>query len=732
MRRLAVLSSLLWALAACSDGGGDAAPDADATGGGDLPLHDLVGADSDAGDPDTAEVEDVEDVEDAEVGPALALHATFDGPPADPLAGTDLESCPTYREERCVGGTLQRCAVYDTAAGAFTDDPEPLVRRTFLYDRWYDLYNSPDGQTVKREFTEAMPGDAPESVWGALDVFDRYEGGGDSAIWTGVALTADAYRYMVTGTEADYARMEQTVREQLLQFDVTGIPGYLARYHFLMAPSGAPQTDAHYLVHGNAEDLDHTHHLMEDSDLPGLPDAYREGTLPVDGEEIDVTPMWRGVPSLDQYTGPLIAFPLVWPLVRDDSLRDRMADHVTCYLKRLRRLEIQNLQDAPEAREALGAFFGSGDLALDPDDIDLLSQDTLVGYYQAGLNELNADTFDRSCPDTIDMEPTRVIDATSDDFLLDMFALARDLDSRHELREQAMDHVYMVNVRGADAVHMLHLAAVAWWMTGDETYLEFLEDELLGNLRADEVALTAQAFRNPPWCYKFYGDHISYGAHWQFLTMLEDGPLKDVLVRAMEEEHWQKAMEPLNNAKFNVMYASVVPESVATGLPEAADMAEELLRTFGGNDGVLDAPRRNYDLDRGEVIASLPDHISLVCPTEEERAMCEEPGTVLGIPLEGEEITYECDGRPGECDMGDGLCANAIASEGVPSPLRIYAGFTWQWDPLQLGKISGNPGQQQTHGRDLSEPYWMARHYDVIEEGDGQILAWEEAGTCSR
>ena len=31
--------------------------------------------------------------------------------------------------------------------------------------------------------------------------------------------------------------------------------------------------------------------------------------------------MWRGAVSLDQYTGPLVAFPLAWPLLRDEALK---------------------------------------------------------------------------------------------------------------------------------------------------------------------------------------------------------------------------------------------------------------------------------------------------------------------------------------------------------------------------------------------------------------------------
>jgi hypothetical protein len=36
----------------------------------------------------------------------------------------------------------------------------------------------------------------------------------------------------------------------------------------------------------------------------------------------------------------------------------------------------------------------------------------------------------------------------------------------------------------------------------------------------------------------------------------------------------------------------------------------------------------------------------------------------------------------------------------------------------------------QSPGRDLSEPYWLARYYGFITEGQGQVLAWREVGGC--
>ena len=52
-----------------------------------------------------------------------------------------------------------------------------------------------------------------------------------------------------------------------------------------------------------------------------------------------------------------------------------------------------------------------------------------------------------------------------------------------------------------------------------------------------------QAFRTPPWCYKYYGDHITYGTHWQLITLLGDSPLRDTMLQAMQEELWEKGID---------------------------------------------------------------------------------------------------------------------------------------------------------------------------------------------
>jgi len=110
-----------------------------------------------------------------EPGPTIATA------PVDPLAGGTKTGCPIYLEERCQAGGLQRCEIFDTTTEAFVDDPDPLLRRVFLYDRWYDLYSSPLGLTAERVFTGPMPGDAPEAEWSSPESFSHWAGASPTA-----------------------------------------------------------------------------------------------------------------------------------------------------------------------------------------------------------------------------------------------------------------------------------------------------------------------------------------------------------------------------------------------------------------------------------------------------------------------------------------------------------------------------------------------------------------------
>lgn len=692
-------SPALWA---CSSENPAFEPDAEADSDAD--------ADADAGAAADADADD-------DTGPrALATRDPMRPAPASGLPAA-VASCPRYLDTRCADGLTQRCEVFDTAAGDFTEAPDPMLRRAHLFERWYELYHAPDGQTANRNLAgETLPG-TPEAEWGRLAHFAGYDAIGDTAIWTGVGLMSFVLRYAVNGTEAEYQRLETKLRQTLALFDVTGVDGYLARHHAIVLPDDAPPTDAHLTKReGTYNPSFHDH----ETDPAVLASA---DTLPVIYSEGVGTPVWLGNPSIDQYSGPLTGFAAAYQYLRDEALRERVVTHVTCYLKRLERVEIVHLQDNPDALAALQPLLVGSSPQVDEGDIDLAALDTMVVYVLPQLNEANADSYPRGCPDALQLEPSRVIDATGDEFYVDVLDLYLDYEG-DQARERGIDHYYAINVSGPHALTLMYLATLAWHLTGDDQYRAFLEDELIGNQRAVDVAYIAGAFALPRWCRKFYADHILFKPVWSFLELLEPGPLKDQLYGVVHEELWGKLMFDVRNLELDMLYAALLPEALAPAREQALAEVEADLPRLGGNGGELDDPRRSYTIDRAWMLENLPEGVAARCPTEAERERCEAGVELFGLTLEGASISHECHGGPGECPMEDGLCTDAMTSVGMPVPWRPYEGFLWEGHPFHIGRGFGVEGGQQSPGLDVIEAYWMARYYGLTDAGTGQVLAW--------
>lgn len=666
------------------------------------------------------------------------------GKPVDPLEGSNVESCAVFQEERCDQGVLQRCDVYDPAAQTWPADVPPMLERAFLYDRWRDLYNSPDGQAVDRDFNATVLPGTPEEEWSNPALLAGYLGAGDGGIWTGWATVAAVLRYSRTGTRADYERMEQQVRDLVTLFDVTGIPGYLARYHYLLLPDGAPDDPEHIIRwEGSAVLNQHDRSVPAPEAIENLPGIYIDGVVEGDGTVWKGTPMWHGRPSIDQYTGPMTALPMAWALLEDEALKDRIAHHMTCYLKRLQRIEIVNLQSNPDLVAGLIGYFTVGELHLDPEDIDLTSLDTIVGYVHRQVNTFNEDDFDTTCPDEVQREPWRVIDASSDTILGELLLLVSDMDTGADsVKATTIDHYYWPSLRGGDAMHLMHLAAIAWYVTGDEHYRSFLYDELIGSIDAIGVANTAGAFVLPKWCRSYYGEQITFGPWWAFIEMLGEGRFKTEMMEAFYSEMYEKLGTDMGNVDLDIMVAGAVDPDIATGRDEALAYAMEQLPWMGGNGGLhmgnpddpkwLRDPRRTYTTTADEIMAAVPPGIVAECPTQAEVDVCGADLTILGVTLPDVSgwSADACTGGSYECVLAEGGCTPMLASAPLPVHLRNHSDYIWQRNPHELGAGAPFEGWRQFGGVDYSVPYWNARRYGFIDEGAGMVLAWKPAGEC--
>ncbi len=711
------------------DIGVDVAPD------GDTP--DVADAAEDADD-DVAE-DAGEDT--SEPLPELVTQAPFTAP-ADPLAGTDVESCALYQETRCVGGELQRCNIYDTAEASFVAEPDPLLERAYLFDRWRDRYTTPSGQAIDRDFVGAVLPGTPEEEWGSDEQFKCYCGTGDGGIWTGWATVAAVLRYTQTGTEADYQRFEQQTRDMLTMYDVTGVPGYMSRNHFLLVPDEAPLTDNIIQRFEGTYVENHHRRVVENPEtIDNLPVEYTEGIEDSEGEVWFGTPMWTGRPSIDQNTGPMTALPMAYGLLRDEDLKDRIEYHLTCYLKRLQRVEFINLQSNEDLLNTLISYFSAGELLLDEGDLDLTEIDRIVGYVQIQINSENEDTYDRSCPDTVQVEPYRVIDAADPRFIVSILDFIKDMDTNDE-RPETFDHYYFPSIRGGDAMHLMHLATMAYHFTGEEQYREFLFRELIGEINTLGVVHVAGAFQLPAFCRSYFGDQITYGPWWAFLQLLGDSELRTSLQEAFHAELWAKHLHETGNVDLAIMYAGGIPEDIAEGRDDAIALIDALLPLMGGNGGALmndpfgadwlTDPKRTYTRTPAQVFEYAGEDVEARCPTDLEVAACTAEIAYAGVPLPGlASGTYECQGAERECAVGEeNQCMTWRTNEALPPPLRGSTDFLWQRDPYAIGESYGTEGYRQYSGTDFSEPYWNARRYGFVTEGAGQVLAWEGTESC--
>ncbi len=113
----------------------DAGDDDDDAGDDDDDAADDDTGDDDTNDDDTSDDDTADDDTDIVID---AITANASSLPAQ------IESCALIEEEQCLGGTLHRCAIYDSIAGEFTDNPPEFLQRILYYDRYGDLYQTKD------------------------------------------------------------------------------------------------------------------------------------------------------------------------------------------------------------------------------------------------------------------------------------------------------------------------------------------------------------------------------------------------------------------------------------------------------------------------------------------------------------------------------------------------------------------------------------------------------------
>lgn len=194
----------------------------------------------------------------------------------------------------------------------------PLYERALAYDRLFQekLQPRPHGGVVNVSFPA---GSDPRSA-SAIGYDDQQ----DSAIWTGIYLAAQAFRYAADPAQKEDALRNARKAAETLHFflDVTGQPGLLARF------AGPMDKTALYLNPTKNGCPPPT------PDAAGLCCAANHSCAP---SPQDSSHFWLGGTTRDQYSGLFFGMGIAYRLIDDPELRQLIRKDLTEVVAALRK-----------------------------------------------------------------------------------------------------------------------------------------------------------------------------------------------------------------------------------------------------------------------------------------------------------------------------------------------------------------------------------------------------------
>ena len=207
---------------------------------------------------------------------------------------------PTACADECAlgeTGANGTCKLWSVASQSFvTADPVSSTHdRALDDDARVFTENLPFGQVANTHYADST-----------LATVTDHADLGDSSLWTGSLLAAEAWRYRTSGAPEAEARMEALVAALHRDFQVTGDVGYFARF---AAPAGSAAVGE-----------------LEAS--CGLTDHCG---VPFDGASWS----WLGHTSRDQYTGVMLGLWQAYEATPDAALKDTIRGDVVAVAKEL-------------------------------------------------------------------------------------------------------------------------------------------------------------------------------------------------------------------------------------------------------------------------------------------------------------------------------------------------------------------------------------------------------------
>src|SRR5207248_9151511 len=195
-----------------------------------------------------------------------------------------------------------------------------------------------------------------------------------------------------------------------------------------------------------------------------------------------------------------------------------------------------------------------------------------------------------------------------------------------ETSDQAdsIDFSFFVSVRAGDALMLQAFATGAYFMTGDEEYLRWRDQVLIGKANAREVTRTTGTFKFPRPCGSYYRTPNVYTSQLMWSLLDNDSSSRE-FQNLIWTKKWPKVMSSLRDALFEIVVSGATG-SRSAGLAQALDD----LSAMGGAPGFLDDPRRNYAVD---LTKNPPPGITVEKASASELAFCSQPIKVLGITV---------------------------------------------------------------------------------------------------
>lgn len=197
---------------------------------------------------------------------------------------------------RTTGSVTETCKLYSVAKDAPATLGQGLHDRARLYNAWLHKYHLPGGTVADAYFSDAT-----------YTTQTAYHGTGDSAIWTGSYLAGEALRLMVTGSKDAEKNVEAIVEGIHRLFEVTGQPGYHARFT-------APLNDPDPKIKAQYNPKDIKHHVTK----------YN-----------GVDYFWSGNTSRDQNSGVVMGYALAYDALKSTKHKQMIQKDMVAFCKEL-------------------------------------------------------------------------------------------------------------------------------------------------------------------------------------------------------------------------------------------------------------------------------------------------------------------------------------------------------------------------------------------------------------